>query len=233
MHTPTTPAPMRTGLIALAIGLAAPGCVSKTQYTELESMYQAEQDQVSDLQAQNARMKKELERRDAAAKRRLEGFRELLKELKPLIDREVLEVAVDGGRITLGMASDVLFASGSAQLSEEGGKDVQTIARLLAKRTDRDFQVEGHTDSEAISGGDYADNWDLGAARAMTVVATMVDAGMPAGQISAATFGQHRPVAPNSSDLGKAKNRRIEIVLTPNLDELPDLSEIETELGGK
>ncbi|MFH1468598.1 MAG: flagellar motor protein MotB [Pseudomonadota bacterium] len=137
------------------------------------------------------------------------------------MDRGILEVTVDEGRIVVGMAADVLFASGSADLSVDGRQAVVEVAHVLARRTDREFQVEGHTDDIPISSAAFPDNWHLGAARAINVLQVMVKAGMPAERISAATFADTRPVGANASPAGRARNRRIEVVLLPDLSELP------------
>jgi chemotaxis protein MotB len=188
----------------LVIGLLV-GCVPKAKYDALET-------RLEECQERN-------QKREAAAKRRAEAERELQAELKPLIDKGILSVQGAGGRTVIGMRAEVLFPSGSADLSPEGAETVRTIASVLAKRTeDANFQVEGHTDTEPISTPEFPNNWYLGAARAIGVAEEMIRAGMPADRVSAATFGQNSPVAPNNSDDGRAKNRRIEIVVLPELD---------------
>ena len=205
---------MRTIAILVAATMLSAGCVSKKKYNELETMYE-------EAQTQNKKLRDQLEARDRKAKQRLEAFRELMKDFKPLIDRGVLKIEVVEGRVVIGMASDVLFASGSAELSADGKSNVAEVARLLGKRSDRNFQVEGHTDNVPISSEMYPSNWELGAARAVTVMKHMVSNGMPQDQISAATFGDQMPVASNGTDEGRAQNRRIEIVLLPDVSEIP------------
>jgi chemotaxis protein MotB len=201
--------------IALIFSLAGSiGCVSKAKYERLEVQYEQEA-------KSNDRLKAELKRREQAAKNRLESYQALMNELKPLIDRDILQVEVVDGRASINMTSDVLFTPGSSELSEEGHKTVSQIARILGKRSDRDFQVQGHTDSDPISTEAFPSNWHLGAARAINVTRTMIQAGMPKGRISAATFGPTQAVEKNDTAIGKAKNRRIEIVLQPDLTDLP------------
>lgn len=201
--------------IALVASLAlSSGCVSKAKYERLEVQYQQEAQN-------NERLKAELQRREQAAKQRLESYQALINELKPLIDRDILQVEIVDGRASINMTSDVLFSPGSAELSEEGSKTVSQIARILGKRSDRDFQVQGHTDSQPISTNAFPSNWHLGAARAINVTLKMIHSGMPKGRISASTFGPTQPVDKNDTAIGKAKNRRIEIVLLPDLSDLP------------
>lgn len=135
----------------------------------------------------------------------------LLEQLKPLVDRGILEVEDQDGRTVLGMRSEVLFGSGSSELSVEGKETIREIAKALHTQTTTRWQVEGHTDNDPMAGG--MTNWELGANRALAVLHVMVDAGMPPGRLSAATFGEFTPVAKNDNNEGKARNRRIEIVL--------------------
>lgn len=205
--------------LVLALALSS-GCVSTSQYMKVKS--------------ENDRLKERVERLDNLAEAQLKSYKELLADFKPLVDRGVLKIEVVDGRITLGMASDVLFASGSAELSASGKDNISEITALLSKRVgDRDFQVEGHTDSEAINTAQYPNNWYLGAARAIAVTQYMVARGFPEDHISAASFADNAPVSSNGSDGGRAQNRRIEIVLLPELSELPGYKRLMTEQKGR
>jgi chemotaxis protein MotB len=210
---------MRLSLVLLA-GLLGSGCVSMSQYTK--------------LQEENQQLKNRVERLDAVAEAQLKAYRELMADFKPLIDRGVLKLEVVDGRITLGLASDVLFASGSADLSPGGRESISEITRILASRAkDRDFQVEGHTDSQPINTAQFPTNWHLGAARAITVVQQMVTQGFPEDRISAASFADNSPVAPNNSAAGQAQNRRIEIVLLPDMSDMPGYKRLMNEQKGR
>ncbi len=211
---------MRKLVVAVSLALAV-GCVSKSQYLALESQYAASQETVTAQQQRIAKLDEDLRKGSVLAETAAQKLAELRREFQPLVDRGVLEVTVDEGRIVIGMAADVLFPSGSADLSAEGRATVTEVSRLLAKRSDREFQVEGHTDSEPIASAAFPSNWHLGSARAINVVQVMIAAGMAADHISAATFAETRPVGPNDSAAGKAKNRRIEVVLLPDLSTLP------------
>lgn len=217
--------------VALASVLTlSSGCVSKTRYIELETQFGQSQQQVAELKSQNDRLQQIVAAQDAAAQRRLQAFRELVADLKPLVDQGLLEVTVDDGRVVVGMASDVLFASGSAALSEKGRDTVVKVGRMLVKRTDRDLQVQGHTDNDPIATKEFPDNWRLGAARALAVVDAMTAAGVPAERLSAATYAQHRKIVPNNSDANKARNRRIEIVIEPDFSDLPGFEQLMSEV---
>lgn len=209
--------------LSLAIALLlAPGCVSMKKYQDLET-------HMEKVQSENQRLRDQIARQEAAARARMEDYRQLMADLKPLIDKGLLEVEVVDGRVVIGMAADVLFASGSAALSEAGKGALTEVGRVLARKGEYEWQVEGHTDDDAIATAQFPNNWYLGAARAITVVEHLMQAGMDAGSLSAASFGQFAPVSPNNSPTAKARNRRIELVLLPDLSELPGYGDMMKE----
>lgn len=169
----------------------------------------------------------ELSRRKAEADRRLAEFRGLLARFQKLIDAGKLKVKIVDGRMVVALASDILFASGSAALSKEGKARVAEVASLLAQLPERKFQVEGHTDNVPIRTEQFPSNWELASARSLTVLKTMVDAGMPQDRVSAASFGDSKPAASNDTTEGKAQNRRIDIVVVPDLSSLPGFDELQ------
>lgn len=168
----------------------------------------------------------ELEKRRAEAEARVAEFRNLLARFKSLIDAGKLKVRIRDGRMVVVLATDVLFGSGSASLSAGGRGAVSEVAGVLAAIPRRSFQVEGHTDNVPIATAQYPSNWELASARAITVVKTMVEAGLPGERVSAASFGDTRPLSPNDSAENKALNRRIDIVIIPDLSTLPGFEEL-------
>lgn len=184
----------------------------------------------SNLQASVEEMQaalQELEQRKAQVEQRLAEFRGLLDRFKPLMDSGKLRVKIVNGRMVVELASDVLFASGSAALEKTGRETIIEVAGLLASIPDRAFQVEGHTDNVPIRTERFPSNWELAAARALTVVKTMLEAGMPPERVSAASCGESRPARPNDTKENKAANRRIEIVVVPDLSTLPGYEELQ------
>ncbi len=179
--------------------------------------------QVSEMRA----ALQELEARKAAADARLRAFKDLLDRFRSLIDAGTLEVKIKDGRMLVVMATDVLFASGSATLSAEGKEALAEVTRILASIPDREFQVEGHTDDDPIHTAQFPNNWFLASHRALNVVQHMLDNGMPPERISGASFGEYRPVAPNDTPENKALNRRIEIVVVPDLSQMPGYEELQ------
>ncbi|MDP2314208.1 MAG: OmpA family protein [Pseudomonadota bacterium] len=168
----------------------------------------------------------ELEARRNTAEQRIAEYQSLLVRFKKLIDAGKLRVKIVDGRMVVALATDVLFASGSADLSPEGSAAIAEVATVLASIPDRSFQVEGHTDNVPIKTEKYPSNWELASARAVTVVRTMITAGMPTTRVSAASYGEHKPVASNDTPDGKGSNRRIEIVVVPDLSGLPGFDEL-------
>jgi len=166
------------------------------------------------------------QKRKAAAEARVAEFRSMLDRFKALIDSGKLRVKIVDGRMVVELATDVLFASGSATLSRDGRAAITEVAGLLASIPNRSFQIEGHTDNVRIATAQYPSNWELAAARALTVLHTMTEAGMPAARISAASYGESKPAKPNDSPENKASNRRIEIVVVPDLSGLPGFDEL-------
>lgn len=175
----------------------------------------------------------EMQRRKAEADARLAEFRDLLGRFRTLIDAGKLRVKIVEGRMVVEVANDVLFASGSASLSRDGRSAVQEVAAVLAELPDRKFQIEGHTDDVPISTAQFPSNWELASARAITVVKTMIASGMLPERISAASFADVRPAMPNDTAEGKRANRRIEIVLVPDLSSLPGFDELNRVAGGE
>jgi chemotaxis protein MotB len=169
----------------------------------------------------------ELKKRKAEADKRIAEFKNLLSKFKSLIDAGKLKVKITDGRMVVELATDVLFGSGSARLSKEGTAAITEVSQVLATIAGRAFQVEGHTDNVPIRTAKYPSNWELAAARALTVVKTMIDAGMAPERVSAASFGDTKPTASNKSKEGKSANRRIEIVVVPDLSSLPGFDELQ------
>jgi chemotaxis protein MotB len=176
---------------------------------------------LSSVSAENAKLV-------AQAKARLETFRKMLASFKSMIDSGKIKIKIVNNKMVVEMASEILFDSGKATLSEAGEAALTELATALSSVTDRTFQVAGHTDNIPIKKRKFKSNWDLSAARAVAVVKHLVDNGVAPTRLSSAGYADTQPAASNDTEEGRAQNRRIEIVLQPNLDELPDLSALES-----
>jgi chemotaxis protein MotB len=168
----------------------------------------------------------ELAKRKAESDKRIAEYKALLARFQALIDAGKLKVKIVDGRMVVQLQSDVLFSSGSASLSKDGRANIVEVAAVLASIPERKFQVEGHTDNVPINTQQFPSNWELASARALTVTKAMVEAGLPAARVSAASFGAEKPAATNDTPEGKAQNRRIEIVVVPDLSSLPGFDEL-------
>lgn len=188
----------------------------------------ADQDALQDSIQAMTRALAEANERELAAEQRVYDFKKLLARFQNLIDAGKLRIKIVDGRMVLELPTDILFGSGSATLSPEGKLALEQVGAVLAEMSDRTFQVEGHTDDVPIDTKRFGDNWELAAARALGVRATLESAGMKPTQLSAASFAQTHPVADNGTPAGKAANRRIEIVLRPDLSALPGAEELES-----
>ena len=136
-----------------------------------------------------------------------------------------LSVEQKNGKVYVSMENKLLFESGSWAVNTEGRKAVQQLGSVLAQNPDIAVLIEGHTDDVPYGGsGQLKDNWDLSTKRATSIVHILREnANIDPQNLTAAGKGEFAPVAPNTSEAGKAKNRRIEVILTPKLDEITKL----------
>jgi chemotaxis protein MotB len=145
-------------------------------------------------------------------------YESVIARFRSLMDGGQLSVAIQRGRLVILLPQDILFESGSATLGQEGRSVIGEVARVLAGFPDRQFQVEGHTDNVPIATERFPSNWELSSARALAVVRLLTQNGVVPGNVSGAAYGEYQPVAPNDDREARRGNRRIEIVMLPNLD---------------
>ena len=133
-----------------------------------------------------------------------------------------LKVEQKNGRIYVSMEANLLFPSGSTSIQTEGKKALVDLAKVLEKQENITVLVEGHTDTDAYGGsGQIKDNWDLSVIRATAVVKIMIqNSSLDPIVLTAAGRGAFMPLDSANTAEAKAKNRRIEVILTPNLDQL-------------
>ncbi len=159
---------------------------------------------------------------EAEIRERNRIYEEVLGRFRSLINEGRLSVSISKGRMVINLPQDILFASGSADLARDGRQTLGEVATVLGEIEDRRFQVEGHTDDRPIATTQFPSNWELSAARALSVVKLLVDRGVAPEAISGAGYGEYHPVATNETPEGRRLNRRIEIVMLPNLDVIAD-----------
>lgn len=181
----------------------------------------AEQSRRADLEAaERARLEAEAEVLKAETKD-LEQYRsEFFGRLRDVLGTQE-GVRIEGDRFVF--SSEVLFPPGGAVLSDEGRGEIAKVANILRSvagdipaEIDWVIRVDGHTDNEPLSGfGEFADNWELSQARALSVVKYMIGfLGIPPERLAANGFGQYQPVATGDSEVARAQNRRIELKFT-------------------
>ena len=152
----------------------------------------------------------------------LKGTYESLQDkMKDEIAKGEVAVSQSGDRLRVDLVDKILFDSGSAEVSKRGENVLARVGAVLAQIGDKQLQVSGHTDNQQISRKlrrQYPTNWDLSIGRAMNVVRVLQDkVGVPPERLVASGYGEHHPIASNRSKVGQARNRRIEILLTPML----------------
>lgn len=141
------------------------------------------------------------------------------KQIQKLFKPGFIEVRIERGRLLVSMPTDILFDSGSDKLSTQGTRSLEKLAKVFSTRSNQ-IQVEGHTDSDPIKGGSFKSNWHLAYARAMSVVKVFLKQGIQQNLLSAASYGEYQPRASNQTAQGKNLNRRIEVVLIPDLSQI-------------
>ncbi len=132
----------------------------------------------------------------------------------------VLETKIEQGRLRVNFQGDILFASGSHRLREEGMKLLEKVFPILKKSVENhDIFIAGHTDNVPVieKSQKYKSNWDLSTYRAIEVVKFLIGKGILPQYLTAAGYGEYKPVAGNDTEVGKAKNRRVELYLIPKI----------------
>lgn len=135
-----------------------------------------------------------------------------------------VDVQVIKGVVYISLADNMLYKSGSYEIGERAGETLSKIAKIITDYKDYDVLVEGNTDNVPISQKNIRNNWDLSALRASSVVqALQTRYGVDPKRLTAAGRGEYNPVASNDSAVGKQRNRRTQITITPKLDQFMDL----------
>lgn len=185
----------------------------EAELRKLQAALDARSKRIEDLEALIASKEQALEQLKTAISNALVGF-----------EGKGLTVEQRDGKIYVSMENKLLFGSGKWNVGIQGKKAVIELAKVLVENPDINVLIEGHTDNVPYkSGGVIQDNWDLSVKRATAIVRILQDHHVSANQITAAGRSEYNPVASNETSDGKAKNRRIEIVLSPNLDAISKL----------
>jgi chemotaxis protein MotB len=200
---------------------------------ELEGILQSKSDslsqaifelrrRVADLDAENAKLKAEnaslAKAREEQVQKVSSTYESLLEKMKSEISRGQVTISELKGKLTVNMVDSILFDSGKAEVKKGGLEILGKVVSILKDVSDKSIRIEGHTDDVQISRAlaqRYPTNWELSAARAINVARYLQGQGIDPGHLSAVAYGEWKPVATNDTEEGKAKNRRIEIILVP------------------
>ena len=175
---------------------------------------------LADLEADNKRLRDEVARlqklKEEEVQKTSKTYSDLLEQMKGEMAKGQVTISELKGKLTVNMVDSVLFDSGRAEVKPEGLVVLQKVIDILKNIKDKVVRIEGHTDNVQIVGQlakRYPTNWELSAARAINVTRYLQQQGLDPALLAAVAYGEHKPVAPNDTDEGRAKNRRIEIVL--------------------
>lgn len=194
-------------------------------YTKLKSNSSSAISKLSDdLKKREQRLKEVedvLRKRDEASNK----LKEKLQEALLGFTKSGLTVEMKNGKVYVSLTDKLLFPSGSIVIDEKGKQALSQLAKVLKEQPEIIIAVEGHTDSQKINNlGQIKDNWDLSVLRSTSVVRFLTETEkVPGIRLTATGKGEFQPLDSNSSAEGRSKNRRIEIVLSPKLDELYNL----------
>jgi chemotaxis protein MotB len=232
--------PMKKGfLFAIFVLVLVSGCVSTGKYDlkakEVDSLAAQKsslEEQVKKLTDDTEALKKEKESLQAKVselspkaqkaeqlEKATQTYQDLAKKLEKEIQQGQIQIKEMKDRLTMTMVDKIIFPSGSAEISKEGKEVLDKVIAILKEVKDKRIQVEGHTDNVPIVSvlkKRFPTNWELSTARATEVVRYLQETGgIDPNLLSATGYSEYQPVAPNDTDEGKHKNRRIEIVLLP------------------
>jgi len=187
----------------------------------------SEQDRLNKLKSElesSSKRLAELESYIAAKEASMKKLKETLSKSLKAFEGKGLTIEQRNGKVYVSMENKLLFQTGSWAVNDEGKKAVVLVGKVLSDNPDISVLIEGHTDNDKILGaigGGVENNWDLSTKRATAIVTILSEnKGINKQNLTAAGRGEFAPLMSNDSPEGKAKNRRIEIVLTPKLDEI-------------
>ncbi|MFH1258817.1 MAG: OmpA family protein [Elusimicrobiota bacterium] len=175
----------------------------------------------SELDRKNKELKNLVEEREREKSKLKTTYDELVENLNKEIKDGEIKLTELENRLTVNLVDKILFKSGQAELNVQGEKVLGKVGAILKNVKDKEIRIEGNTDNMPIKGSlknKYHTNWELSCARALNVAHYLVDkAKVDPKVLAICGYGEHRPIASNKTVEGRAKNRRIEIILVPQL----------------
>ena len=178
---------------------------------------------VDEINASNRFIKQLVEAKDKSDSLNMALTNKLTRSLSTDELQEV-DVKVLKGVVYISLADNMLYKSGSYEINERAGETLSKIAKIITDYKDYDVLVEGNTDTDPISRPNIRNNWDLSTLRASSVVQELQNKyGVDPKRLTAAGRGEYNPISDNETALGKQRNRRTQIIITPKLDQFMDL----------
>jgi chemotaxis protein MotB len=156
--------------------------------------------------------------------------RDIIEVMSPLVREGRVRVTETAKGVTVEINASVLFSPGDARLDPSAGHALRAVAGILA-RTEFPVTVEGHTDTTPIGTPQFPSNWELSVVRASSVVRLFVEVGVPPRSLTATGYGEQRPVAGNDTPEGRARNRRVTILIESPSQEIPRELPVEQKSG--
>ena len=216
------------GILALLV-LSLPGCAelkelrveTSEQKALIDRLHEDNQACTDSLEATREQLRQaglELQAKEEKVREQSEAFTRMQQAMKAELESKQVALKELEGKLTLTMVEAILFDSGKAEVKQEGRDALQKVADVLKTVEGQEIVVAGYTDNVQIGerlAKVYPSNWELSAARAISVVKILVSDGVNPENISAAGYGEFRPVADNDTQEGRAQNRRMEIILMP------------------
>ncbi len=193
----------------------------KAQIAELEKRVEQLEAEKEELQTQKAELAKSVQAKEGELSEIKGTYQSFQDKMKDEIARGEINLEETGGKLRVGLVDKILFDPGEAEISKRGEEVLARVAEALVAIPDKQIQVSGHTDRMPINSKlieRYPTNWELSAARAINVVRFLAEkANVRSDRLVASGYGEFHPVASNKTTAGRARNRRIEILLTPML----------------
>lgn len=177
---------------------------------------------VYEMRQENARLKADIDDLKKSKETEVQSvkktYEDLVGQMKGEIAQGEVTITQLKGKLTLNVVNEILFESGQAEVKSQGLKVLQKVVDILKNVHDKNIKIEGHTDNVPITGAlakVYPTNWELSAARAINVTKYLQKQGIDPDNLSCVAYGEYKPIADNSTSDGRAKNRRIAIILQP------------------
>lgn len=216
-----------TLLFAFFVVMYSVSHVNEVKYEALSNTLSELFDQKKEPDERSSKTESEAATRPLVPLQRLENS--VYEKLSVLIDSGDINVVSNAYWLEISLNNHILFAPGSVQPSQQAQEVMAKIAEVL-RDTNNPINVEGYTDDTAISTEQFPSNWQLSAARAAAIVQLLIANRVAPDQLAAIGYGEFKPIASNATEAGRAKNRRVSLMINQYQQQRPDITQPSTEL---